>query len=91
MIITLIVLPAIIVIAGLVRGIFTEDKGLELLHIWGIIIVICFTVALTKKINKSETIYKSKIKVNPELEITTKIDDNTSKSDTIYIYTFKKE
>ena len=91
MVTILIVFMTVIVIAGLVRGIITEDEGIELLHIWGILITISLLIIMIIDINKSEIQYKSKIKVNPKLEINTKIDDNTSKSDTIYIYTFKQE
>ena len=86
-----IILITLLILIALVRGMCNEQDDLQPFFFVTILFVLFLGIGCIIAVNQPTVVHKSTAKVNPKLEITTKIDGNTVKSDTTYIYTFKNE
>lgn len=86
-----ITLITLLILVALVRGMYNERNDLQPFFFITTLLVLLLGIVSIIATNQPTIKYKSTTKVNPKLEIITKIDGNTTKSDTTYIYTFKNE
>jgi len=89
-----IMIVGIIILSSIVRGFYLEiskaNSGLDMIHVWAILLVITTIIGITIDINQKEKVIDSKTLETPSMKIETiKNDSNIIKSDTTYIYKFK--
>lgn len=83
-----------VIILSIGRALYFEiDNGGDWvpLHFSALLIAVVITIAVLFTVNQDVTIEKSKVLVEPKIEIITeKVDTFILKSDTTYYYRFKK-
>jgi hypothetical protein len=91
MLTTLIILLGLIVICAIIAGIAEANPDyFSALYVIAIIIVLTFTLILVIEVNEDQKVIERKEIVKPQIKIETIQSDSIIKSDTTYIYTFKK-
>jgi hypothetical protein len=87
-----IILVGLIVLSSIIAGVIqAENAEFALLYALALVIVLVSTITFVLEVNKSEEIFKSKTLEKPQIKIETiQSDSSIVKSDTTYIYTFKR-
>jgi hypothetical protein len=91
MLTTIIILLGLIVICAIIAGITQADNDyFSALYAIAVGIVLIFTIAFVVNVNEDQKVIERKERVEPQIKIETIQSDSIIKSDTTYIYTFKK-